>query len=92
MNRQMITFDVIDLDGLSFKDFFGAKGVEDDLKRKGTFLTVYVTDNSVCQDFFIESAKENLNYPAIYKYPNPYTQDKDELMYIIRITNDEDEL
>ena len=91
MNRQMITFDVSDLDGLSFKDFFGAKGVEDDLKRKGTFLTVYVTDNSVCQDFFIESAKENLNHPAIYKYPNPYTQDKDELMYIIRITNDEDE-
>lgn len=87
----MISYDVNDLDRLSFKEFFGAKGVEDDLKRKGTFLTVYVTDNSVSQDFFIESAKENLDHPAIYKYPSPYADGEDELMYIIRITNDEDE-
>ena len=91
MRRQMITYDVNDLDGLSFKDFFGANGVEDDLKRIGTFLSVYVTSNSTSEDFFIESAKKNLNHPAIYKYPSPYTEDKDELMYIIRITNDEDE-
>lgn len=89
MRRQDITFDVSDLDGLSFKDYFGAKGVEDDLKRKGTFLAVYVTDNSVSQDFFIESAKENLDHPAIYKYPSPYTKDENELMYIIRITNED---
>ena len=91
MNRQMIVFDVNDLDGLSFKDFFGAKGVEDDLRRKGTFLTVYVTDNSTSQDFFLESAKKNLNHPAIYKYPSPYRENENELMYIIRITNEEDE-
>ncbi len=89
MSRQMITYDVNDLDGLSFKDFFGAKGVEDDLKRRGTFLTVYVSSNSTSEDFFLESAKENLNHPAIYKYPSPYTENENELMYIIRITNDE---
>lgn len=91
MSRLMIRFDVDDLDGISFKNFFGVKGVEDDLKRKGTFVSVCVTDNSLEQCYFIESAKKNLNYPAIYKYPNPYTEDEGELMYIIRITNDEDE-
>ena len=91
MSRLEIRFDVDHLDGFSFKVFFGVEGVEDDLKRRGTFLSVYVTDNSLAQDYFIDAAKENLNYPAIYKYPNPYTEDDNELMYIIRITNEEDE-
>lgn len=90
MSRLMIRFDVDDLDGFSFRDFFGVKGDEDDLKRKGTFVSVYVTDNSLEQDYFIDAVKKNLNYPSIYKYPNPYTEEEGELMYIIRITNDEE--
>ena len=82
MSRLEIRFDVDHLDGFSFKVFFGVEG---------TFLSVYVTDNSLAQDYFIDAAKEDLNYPAIYKYPSPYTEDDNELMYIIRITNEEDE-
>lgn len=89
--RQGIVFDVNEVDGQSFKDFFGAKGEGAELKRKGTYLTTYVIDNSVAQDFFLESAKENMESPTIHKYPSPYTDDENELMYIVRITNDEDE-
>lgn len=91
MRRQMISFDVNDVNGLSFEDFFGAKGDGAEQEREGTYLTAYVTDNSVAQDFFLESAKENMGSPTIHKYPSPYTDNENELMYIIKITNDEDE-
>lgn len=91
MSRLMIRYYVDYLDWVSFRDFFGVEGIEDDLKRKGTFVSVYVTDNSLAQDYFIDAAKKNLNHPAIYKYPNPYTEDENEIMYLIRITDEEDE-
>ncbi len=90
LSRLMIGFDVDFIDGYSFRVLFGVQGIEDDLKRKGTFVSVYVRDNSLAQDYFIDATK-NLNHPDIYVYPNPYKEDENELMYIIRITDEEDE-
>lgn len=90
MRRSEICFDVTDLDGQSFEHFFGAKGDGAKDERKGTFLTAYVTDDSLNQDVFLDAIVEYMEAPTIHKYKSPYAGDTNEIMYIVRITEDED--
>ena len=87
MRRSEICYDVNDLDGVNFKDYFGAKGYGATDERKGTYLTVYVIDNSLNQEFFLDAVKEYMGKPTVHKYTSPYAGDSDELMYILRITD-----
>ena len=88
LRRQDITFDVNNLQGSTFKDFFGAEGdTTADVERKGVFLAVYVKNNSLCEDFFKKAKEEYLQHCIEWPYKSPYEYE-DELMYIIEI-NDE---
>ncbi len=88
MNRSMIPYTFDELVDNSFRQHFGAKGFGDYLDRKGYFLAVYVTSNSVAEDDFFDGVKFYLDNPVVYKYDSPY-QDKEvpekELMYILEI-------
>lgn len=91
MRRSEICYDVNDLDGLSFETYFGAKGEGAKDERNGTYLTAYVTDNSLCQDVFLDATKKYMGMQTIHKYASPYISESDELMYIVRIKDEEDE-
>ncbi len=90
MRRSEICYDVNDVDGLSFETYFGANGEGAKDERKGTYLTAYVTDNSLSQDVFLDAIVEYMEAPTIHKYKSPYAGDTNEIMYIVRITEDED--
>lgn len=92
MKNMMIQFSFDELNGTSFRSHFGAVGKGDTQERNGFFLAVYLTDNSVSQDFFMDGVRYNLDDAVVYKYDSPY-QDKDvldkEIMYIIEIKNED---
>lgn len=91
MRLSEICYDVNDMEGSSFESFFGAKGVGAKYERQGTYLTAYVIENSLSQDVFLDAVKKYLGSPTIHKYASPYTSESDELMYIVRILDEEDE-
>lgn len=84
MRRQDIAFDVNALNGISFKDFFGAYGDRAaTVKREGVFITVYVTKNFLCEDIFKDSMNEYLKNCETWLYKSTV-----ELMYIIKIEDE----
>ncbi len=87
LNRQCITFDVSEIEGRNFKDFFGVSGEEINEERTGTFLAVYVTANSLCEDCFIDARDKYLNPCECLKYNSPYCVDG-EVVYIIQIEDE----
>lgn len=91
MRRSDICYDVNDVDGLSFEAYFGAKGKGAKAEREGTYVTAYIIDNSLSQDVFLDAVKKYMGTPTIHKYASPYTSESDELMYIVRILDEEDE-
>ena len=80
------------MQGTTFRSHFGAVGLGDAQERNGFFLAVYITDNSVSQDIFMDWVRMYLDDAVVYKYDSPY-QEKDvpekELMYIIEIKNED---
>lgn len=89
MRRQDITYDVNSLNGISFKDFFGADGDRDaDVEREGVFMTVYVAKDSLCEEIFKDSMKEYLKHCVAWLYNSPYSNNN-ELMYIIKIEDEQ---
>lgn len=92
MKRLMIQYSFDELQGTTFRSHFSAVGFGDTQERNGFFLAVYITDNSVLQDGFMEGVRTFLDDAVVYKYDSPY-QDKDvlekELMYIIEIKNED---
>ncbi len=92
MKRLMIQYSFDELQGTTFRSHFGAVGFGDTQERNGFFLAVYITDNSVLQDGFMEGVRTFLDDAVVYKYDSPY-QEKDvlekELMYIIEIKNED---
>lgn len=88
MRRAEVCFDVTDLDGQSFMDYYGAEGDGAEEERKGTFLSVYVIDNSLNQDTLLDAVKEYMDKDVeIYKFTTLYTLEEDDLIYIIKITD-----
>lgn len=88
LRRQDITFDVNNLQGSTFKDFFGAYGdTTADVERNGVFLAVYVQKNSLCEDLFNKYKEEYLQHCTEWLYKSPY-ENEDELMYIIEIIDE----
>lgn len=92
MKNVMVSFSVDELQGTTFRSHFDAVGLGDTQERNGFFLAVYITDNSVLQDSFMEGVRTYLDDAVVYKYDSPY-QEKDvpekELMYIIEIKNED---
>lgn len=92
MKNMMIQYSCDELQGTTFRSYFGAVGLGDAQERNGFFLAAYITDNSVSQDIFMDWVRMYLDDAVVYKYDSPY-QEKDvldkELMYIIEIKNEE---
>ena len=92
MRRSEICYDVNELDEQNFNDFYGANGEGAKIEHKGTYFSAYVIDNSLNQDTLHDAIEKYLENPQIYKYGSPYSNMNgadNELMYIIRITNEE---
>lgn len=92
MKNMMIQYSCDELQGTTFRSYFGAVGLGDAQERNGFFLAAYITDNSVSQDIFMDWVRMYLDNAVVYKYDSPY-QEKDvldkELMYIIEIKNED---
>lgn len=92
MKNMMIQYSCDELQGSTFRSYFGAVGLGDAQERNGFFLAAYITDNSVSQDIFMDWVRMYLDDAVVYKYDSPY-QEKDvldkELMYIIEIKNED---
>ena len=90
MKNMMIQYSCDELQGTTFRSYFGAVGLGDAQERNGFFLAAYITDNSVSQDIFMDWVRMYLDDAVVYKYDSPY-QEKDvldkELMYIFEIKN-----
>ncbi len=85
MRRTEICFDVNDLDGQNFKDFYGAHGMGAIDEREGTYLAAYVLENSLDQDALLDAIKAYMGTVTIYRYASPYANENNELLYIVRI-------
>lgn len=92
MKNMMIQYSCDELQGTTFRSYFGAVGLGDTQERNGFFLAAYITDNSVSHDIFMDWVRMYLDDAVVYKYDSPY-QEKDvldkELMYIIEIKNED---
>lgn len=92
MKNVMIQYSCNELQGTTFRSYFGAVGLGDAQERNGFFLAAYITDNSVSQYIFMDWVRMYLDDAVVYKYDSPY-QEKDvldkELMYIIEIKNED---
>ena len=86
MKNMMIQYSCDELQGTTFRSYFGAVGLGDAQERNGFFLAAYITDNSVSQDIFMDWVRMYLDDAVVYKYDSPY-QEKDvldkELMFLI---------
>lgn len=89
MRRSEICYDVTEVNGISFKDYFGAKGKGANDERNGTYLAVYVMNNSLNQDILLDSIEQYMGATDVNVYKSPYRDEDDELMYIIRITDED---
>lgn len=92
MKNMMIQYSCDELQGTTFRSYFGAVGLGDAQEWNGFFLAAYITDNSVSQDIFMDWVRMYLDDAVVYKYDSPYQEKgvlEKELMYIIEIKNED---